>query len=216
MRGIVHILVASLLVYCVSAQALCAKNRGKTIGCLHSKDAGEDIEFQIDTNVKVGYIGFGLGSDMSRAEIYVAWEYEGEVVLSRRSSSGRVEPKATEQIHTVIKSSVSPDGIYRYISYILIHTPLQACSLSRFYGPRMSGTEFLLRATQSPPLSGHTLRPLSRKMVSMLKSLSTATEKALLEAACLSWLRLVPSGVVAAVRKLLLKTRHSSLRTSFS
>ncbi|KAL3896590.1 MAG: hypothetical protein SGCHY_003973 [Lobulomycetales sp.] len=111
MRGIVHILVASLLVYCVSAQALCAKNRGKTIGCLHSKDAGEDIEFQIDTNVKVGYIGFGLGSDMSRAEIYVAWEYEGEVVLSRRSSSGRVEPKATEQIHTVIKSSVSPDGL---------------------------------------------------------------------------------------------------------
>lgn len=55
------------------------------VGCLFARDTGDDqIEFRIDTLQPVGYISFGLGSSMRKAEVFVAWSnQDGTVTVSR-------------------------------------------------------------------------------------------------------------------------------------
>lgn len=39
-----------------------------------------------------GWVGFGLGSSMSNAEVYVVFMQAGNIVLTRRKASGHIEP----------------------------------------------------------------------------------------------------------------------------
>jgi hypothetical protein len=68
-----HFIALAALLASVSSQAICATSEGERIGCFFSKEVGENYEFKIETYKPVGYIGFGLGSGMAKAEMFIAW-----------------------------------------------------------------------------------------------------------------------------------------------
>jgi len=94
-----QILLASLL-QSASAQVFC-----KDV-CFYSKQVGRNIEFRIEAPQKYAWVAVGLGSSMSKAEVFLGQLIDGVPSITRRVASGYSEPRlAPTQDLTLVKES---------------------------------------------------------------------------------------------------------------
>ncbi|KAJ3373123.1 hypothetical protein GGF31_001111 [Allomyces arbusculus] len=70
---------------------------------------GKYVDVRLNTTVKDGWVGVGIGASMASADCLMAWRESGRWVVSRRYATGRVTPRAapTQSVRIVASTTDS-------------------------------------------------------------------------------------------------------------
>ena len=86
--------------------------------CLNTRQALNtltDVEFNVKTlKPNLGYAAFGLGTSMSKSEMFVIWLNNNKCIISRRTSVGLLDPVVVPNSVLIQTQSpqILPDGTF--------------------------------------------------------------------------------------------------------